>query len=827
MALQYLMESVEIYHSKGKNCVLMQGWAISDDGIVPEITYKENGIAVNANIAFSVRNDILKKINKRELLQFGIACGFSITSLTEGNLDIIEVIASLDGKEENVLSLNKKDIEKYTIRKSIMYSTDLFRYEKETNICEVSGWALSILNEEISYKVFDNNGSEVDTSYHEIMRNDIAKKGLVDEKNKFCGFQVRFHANYRDKYTFVITSPSDKVECKFTPYSATYKKGALKSIISNLNMRNLKKAQLYMQRNGLRKTLERLKQGVKAQEVYDTWFKSHRVTDLELSEQKYAYFEYSPKISIIVPTYNTPIKLLDEMIQSVQKQSYQNWELCIADASNPNNEARKAILKYSEEDERIKVNILNENYGISGNTNKAIEIATGDYIGLLDHDDFLEYDALYEVVKKINEYPYDSLYTDEDKFEMDTNKFADPNFKPDFAIDSLCSHNYITHFFVARAELVREVGGEHSEYDGSQDYDLILRCTEKSNKVGHISKILYHWRIHPGSTAGDPEQKLYCYESGRKAIQDHFNRMGVKATVKTIGKPYWGLYHVFYETPGNPLVSIIIPNYENKKTLERCINSLFSVNSYENFEVIIVENNSKSDEIFNYYDKLQKEHKNVKVVTWKGGEFNYSAINNFGVGYASGEYLLLLNNDTEVINPDSIKELLGTCMRDDVGAVGAKLLYADDTVQHAGVVIGFGGVAGHVFSRIGKNDVGYMMRAIINYNYSAVTGACMMTKKSLYEKVGGLDETLRVAFNDIDYCLKLRKMNKCIVYNAFSVWYHYESISRGYENDPEKIKRYDTEVKYFQKRWNEILVSGDPFYNKNFDINYTPFELHE
>ena len=293
-----------------------------------------------------------------------------------------------------------------------------------------------------------------------------------------------------------------------------------------------------------------------------------------------------------------------------------------------------------------------------------------------------------------------------------------------------------------------------------------------------------------------------------------------------LGKPYYGLYHVKYETAGNPLVSIVIPNYENRDVLKRCIDSLFNINNYSNFEVIIVENNSKSEEIFAYYKELESEHSNVHVVTWEGKEFNYSAINNYGVQYTKGDYLLFLNNDTEVIAPDAISEMLGCCMREEVGIVGAKLLYEDDTVQHAGVVVGFGGAAGHVFSRIGKNDAGFMMRPLINCNYSAVTAACMMTKKSLFNKVNGFDEELKVAFNDIDFCLKVRDLNKLVVYNAFSLWHHYESISRGYETSPEKSARFEKEIKLFQARWQKILVEGDPYYNANFDVSYSPFELH-
>ncbi|MGM9941615.1 MAG: glycosyltransferase [Bulleidia sp.] len=593
------------------------------------------------------------------------------------------------------------------------------------------------------------------------------------------------------------------------------KSSVLKSLITNINFETIGKAVNYLKVFGFKELINRLKKGYTPYTAYDTWFRDHRITADEAEQQKKKCFRYQPLISIAVPTYNTPVDMLKVMIDSVIDQTYSNWELCIADAGNPDHESRSVLKDYEKKDPRIKVRYLDDNYGIAGNTNQAMELALGEYTGLLDHDDFLEPDALFEVVARLNEYPYACLYTDEDKFDTTKGTFEEPNFKPDFNIDALRSHNYITHFFVAKTELIRSVGGEHSEYDGAQDYDLILRCTEKADKVCHIAKSLYHWRIYSGSTAGNPEQKLYCYEAGRKAIADHLERVGLNGTVELMPRPYWGMYHVKYTVSGNPLVSIIIPNYENKKVLERCINSIFSVNSYRNVEVIIVENNSSSEEIFSYYEQVQKKYDNVHVVNWKGSEFNYSAINNYGVGFAKGEYLLLLNNDTEMISQDAIEEMLGICMRDDVGVVGAKLLYPDNTVQHAGVMVGIGGTAGHLFSRILNQDPGYMMRAILNYDLSAVTGACLMTKKDIYQKVGGLDETLKVAYNDVDYCLKVRAEDRLVVYNAYSQWYHYESVSRGYETDIRKIRRFDSEVKLFQNKWKKVIVDGDPYYNRN------------
>ena len=557
---------------------------------------------------------------------------------------------------------------------------------------------------------------------------------------------------------------------------------------------------------------------------YHHWFLANRITaeaqkpERELEKE----FSYRPKISILVPVYRTPIPVLCEMIESVCGQTYSNFELCIADGSMGDERLANTIREYQKKDSRILYRELEENSGISGNTNAALSMASGEYVGLLDHDDLLEPDALYEVVSRLQEQSYDILYTDEDKVNEDSSKFMDPNFKPDFSMDLFCSHNYITHFFVVKKSIIDMVGGFRSEYDGSQDYDVMFRCIEQSKQICHIPKILYHWRMITGSTAEDPASKMYCYEAGRKAIESHLQRVGLEGTVTMTDM--WGIYHTVYKVVGSPLVSIVIANKDLADTLDQCIRSIEEKSTYRRFEIIVVENNSTEDATFTYYDKIQSEFDNVHVVTWKG-EFNYSAINNYGVAHAKGEYILLLNNDTEMITPTAIEEMLGICCRKEVGIVGAKLLYDDDTVQHAGVVVGFGGYAGHVFHGIPRNDLGYMMRPMMNCNYSAVTAACLMVKRSIFEKVGGLTETYKVACNDIDFCLKVREKGYLVVYNAFSEWYHYESKSRGYEDTPEKMERFQGEVRKFQARWGDFLEKGDPYYNPNFPITKAPFEL--
>ena len=594
-------------------------------------------------------------------------------------------------------------------------------------------------------------------------------------------------------------------------------------LLGRLSPYTIQKGLRYLKHYGPKEFWVRLHERFEPEEVpYGPWYEAYVPTREELEKQKKRKWKYAPKISVVVPAYQTPEKFLCQMMDSLLEQTYENWELCIADGSEGDSVVEAILEDYTKKDSRIKYRLLEKNLGIADNTNAALELATGDYIGLFDHDDILAENALYEIVNALQEDDYDILYTDEDKISGDGKEHNDPNFKPDFSMDLFRSHNYITHFFVVKHSIMNKIEGFRSEYDGSQDYDLMFRCIENSEKIKHIPMILYHWRIHQNSVAGDPASKMYAYDAGKRAIEAHLKRMNIAASVEHQG--LWGMYHVKYETPGNPLISIVIPNKDHTKDLDVCIRSIQEKSSYRNFEMIVVENNSTEKETFSYYEKIQEEFENVKVVTWEGS-FNYSAINNFGVKYTNGEYLLFLNNDTEMISEHALEEMLGCCMREEVGAVGAKLLYEDDTVQHAGVVVGFGGYAGHVNTGIGRDDYGYMVRAMINCNYSAVTAACMLTKKELFLQVGGFDEQFVVACNDVDYCLQLRSLDKLIVYNAFAEWYHYESKSRGYEDTPEKLARFENEVKKFQKKWPDILEKGDPFYNPNFPVTQAPFTL--
>ena len=592
-------------------------------------------------------------------------------------------------------------------------------------------------------------------------------------------------------------------------------------IIKRISPYNVKKGILYLRHYGMKEFWVKLTERFQADDVdYKEWYENHRVLEKDLEEQKNVHFFKEPLISIIVPIYNTPITFLRQMIDSVQQQSYAKWELCIGNASPEKQQIRQVLEEYKS-DKRIKEIAIPENKGIAENTNKAMTISEGEFIGLLDHDDLLAPNALYEVVKALNENNLaEVVYTDEDKVTADLEEHFRPHFKPDFNLDLLRSNNYICHFFVASRDLIKRVGGFRPEFNGAQDYDLILRCTEQAKQIVHIPKILYHWRVHKASTADNPASKMYAFDAGKRAIEEHLVRCRTKGTVQHTKD--LGFYRVKYEVCGEPLVSIIIPNKDQSEALKKCLDSIREKTSYRNYEIIIVENNSEEPETFAFYKKIAGEK--IKIVTWEG-EFNYSAINNFGVRHARGDYLLLLNNDVEIINGDWLTEMLSHCQRKEVGIVGAKLYYPDNTIQHAGIIIGIGGVAGSVFVGLPRAFSGYLHKASIQLDLSAVTAACMLVKRSVFEQVGGLEEKLKVAFNDVDFCLRVREKGYLVVYDPYAELYHYESKTRGAEDTKEKIRRFQTEIEYMRSHWIGLLKKGDPYYNCNLSLTKWDYSL--
>lgn len=554
--------------------------------------------------------------------------------------------------------------------------------------------------------------------------------------------------------------------------------------------------------------------------------KGFEVSDSERQKkaQERKRFRKNIKFSILVPLYNTPQKYLEEMIESVQSQTYAKWELCLADGSDEAHAyVEKVCSQYMQKDARIKYKKLSKNDGISENTNAAVKMATGQYIGLLDHDDLLHPSVLFEYMKVICKEDADLIYCDEDKFETSDGGYFKPAYKPDFSIDFLRSNNYLCHFMVFRKTLLKRTGLFRKQFDGAQDHDMVLRLVEVTDKIAHVPQILYHWRVSKESVAYHPDTKSYAAQAGIAAVNEHLERCGLKGSAES-SAVHPNAYRIRYELTGNPLVSILIPNKDHVTDLSRCINSIISKSTYRNFEIIIIENNSVDRETFDYYKELESNPLIQVVVHESGGEFNYSAINNFGIRFAKGEHILLLNNDIEVITENWIEEMLMFSQRDDVGAVGAKLYYPNDTLQHAGVIVGLGGVADHSHKNFPREEAGYMMRCCIQHNLSAVTAACLMIKRSVFDEVGGLDEeNFKVAFNDVDLCMKVREKGYLIVWTPYAEAYHYESISRGAEDTPEKQKRFQGEIAAFRKRWRKELAKGDPYYNPNLPLNRNDF----
>lgn len=566
---------------------------------------------------------------------------------------------------------------------------------------------------------------------------------------------------------------------------------------------------------------------------YQRWIDQNETTHEGLNQLKSALanFWYHPKISIITPVWNTDEKWLRLAIESVMTQVYDDWELCLVDGGSTKPHIKHILQEYSWKDKRIKIKFLTENKGIAENSNEALSLATGEFVGFLDHDDELAPFALYEIVKLLNQNSdINFIYSDEDKIDQ-KNLRKDPFFKPDWSPDLFLSQNYLCHFSVIRKTLIDSVGGFHAGYDGSQDYDLFLRCTEKISPITivHVPKILYHWRMIQGSAAEQTEAKPYAITSAKKALSDALARRGLSATV-TDGL-YPSSYRVCYTLGKNPKVAIIIPTKNKVEILQRCVQSILDKTGYQNYEIIIVDNQSSDDATFRYYSSLESNSKITLLHYDK--PFNFSAINNYAVANVDCPFILFLNNDTEVISSEWLSAMLEHAQREDVGAVGAKLLYPNNQIQHAGVILGITGtpgqkgVAGHSHKGLPGNNAGYFFRAQIIGNYSTVTAACLMMRKDVFQEIGGFDEAIAIAFNDVDLCLKIRQRGYMVVYTPYAQLYHHESLSRGYENTPEKQARFSKEVTLCRERWGKVIDSGDPYYNpnltlcsENFLINY-------
>lgn len=590
----------------------------------------------------------------------------------------------------------------------------------------------------------------------------------------------------------------------------------------------IKKGILYLKANGLTETYAKVRHYLKytrinsltENEAYKKWMQNCEKIDAAQIQREMAQFDYQPLFSVCIPVYNVEEKWLRKCIASVENQYYEQWQLCLADDCSTDPRVRDILKEYEQKDSRIQVVYRKENGHISRATNSALQIAEGEFIVLMDNDDELSPDALFEAAKLLQEHrDADVIYSDSDKL-TESGERVDPYFKPDYCSDTLLSYNYISHLGIYRKTLVDQVGGFRTGVEGSQDYDLLLRVTELTDRVYHIPKILYHWRIIEGSTASGVGQKNYAYLAGKKVLEDAVRRRGYHARVQLLEKIL--CYNVAFYPKREHLISIIIPTKDKADVLERCLESIYKKTKTQNYEIIVVDNNSEEEATFQLFKKYEQKE-NFRVLK-QPIPFNYSQLNNEAARVARGDLLLFLNNDVEVITEDWLMLMAGEAERKEIGAVGVKLLYPDNTVQHAGVVLGILGVAGHMGVGKDREDNGYMSHLSTRRNYSAVTAACLMVRREVFEEAGGFEEAIKVAFNDIDFCMKIRELGYRNVFLADVLLYHYESLSRGLEDSPEKIARFNAEVSYMKEKWGDKLIQ-DPCYNCNFDLNTDKLQI--
>ena len=623
-------------------------------------------------------------------------------------------------------AIETKKIEK--LKDKIPMSVDEFVLDDRG--ISVSGWCIARENYSICLK--DASGTVISGKIMDRRRTDVEQAYPECKKEWIHGYLFTSKERIEGKVTVEVYCDGVKeiVQHSF--------RQALPMKIGKSIKEQGWKVKVYYQQFGLKQTVRRAieKLGGKEVRTYEAFRRRYFPDKKELNRQRKEQFVYEPLFSIVVPLYKTPLPYLEDLIWSIQAQTYEKWKLYLSDGSGKESSLKEVLRNYARKEKRIHIIENDCRLNISDNTNRALEQVDGGYVVFVDHDDTLAPDALYECVKVLNREPdVEVIYTDSDKLSENGKRYSEPCFKPDFNMELLRCQNYICHLTVIQKRFLDKVGYLNSDYSGVQDYDHILRCVERTNRIVHIPKILYHWRMCPGSVAVDTDNKPYTYELFQKILREHYDRMGIQAEVKAV---FPGVVRTVYQLPYEPLVSVIIANKDHREDLMRCVESLEQESEYKNLEILIVENNSVSEEIVTYYDQVQRQYDNVRVLRYEK-EFNYADIQNYAAVRAKGDHLLLLNNDTWLERPESIREMLGYCMRDDVGIVGAKLLYPDDTIQHAGVIVGLGGVADHAFVGMDREDPGYCCRAICAQEYSAVTAACLMVKKTVFMEVGGMD----------------------------------------------------------------------------------------
>jgi GT2 family glycosyltransferase len=816
----YSSVDTEYFDSRNGGTCVLGGWRASEtEGMIDLLLLVDGQEQKLDYVKYYERPDVFKvcrTLSKKDR-KVAFKAAFHGLDAMFAESRTFQLLARKGESRKVIWEKSSEELRKEYGRQTLLRRIDSIR--KKNGAMVISGWVVDRLEDAV-ITVKDENDQEIPFTLKKRPRVDVCRFYRLQKKEQAWGFEVEVRLEeFSGKQLFIwfrnsVTEKYNRVDRKKFEYENS-PKGRRAQLLSWKKRRwNWD----YIRKYGISRFVEYIKDYMEGDpDDYDIWRKQHMPDEQALKEQRKVRFAWRPLISIAIPLFNTPRRYLAELLDSICSQTYANWELCLADGSTDDQVQRFIEENYAQE-KRIRYQRLEKNLGIAGNTNAAAEMAQGEYVMLCDHDDLVAPDALFEMVSVLNEDPdTDILYTDEDLVNSDSTEFSSPRFKPDFNLDFLRSINYICHIFMVRKSILDETGCLREEYDGAQDYDLILRCCEKTDRIRHIPKVLYHWRAHENSTAGNPESKKYAIDAGKRALEAHYRRMGVDAKVEYTD--IFIMFRTIMKVQGMPKVSIIIPNKDHAEDLDKCITSIEKLSTWKNYEIIVVENNSEEEATFRYYDTLQKKYDNVKVVVWER-EFNYSAINNFGASFAGGDFYVLMNNDIEVITPDWMEQMLGYCQRPDVGIVGAKLYYPDDTVQHAGAVIGLGGFAGHVLTDMDREATGYFGRLKAIQDISAVTAACLMIRKDCFEQVHGLDEKFRIALNDMDLCLKVREKGYLIVMDPWVEMYHYESKSRGMEDTSEKHERFKREIARFRLKWRKVLEKGDPYYSPNLTLMY-------
>ena len=732
----------------------------------------------------------------------------------------VKIILTKDTYPSGIEEINISSAQIEYLRNLIEINLIGVQADERTKTIKITGWAESA--GELKLSVYAEK-KELEYKADYFTRADMVSRYFEGELNRNCGFELTVEDT--DVRSIRITSESGGRRGSISVVVNRASSGQQRrSVRLAEDKRNdyITRARNYIAMYGMKRFIVKAVGKLTGKSIKDPtniYFNKINPNEARLKEQRDYKFASNYKFSILIPVYRPDVKFFTLMLDSIVAQTYDNWQICLADGSGDGYTVENVVKPYAEKygEDKVKYIKLENNLGIAENTNAAMRMADGDFIVFGDHDDELHPTALFECMRELERYPQaDFIYSDEDKIIEATGHHTEAHFKSDLNMELLRSNNYICHLSVVKKSLADKVGVLYTQFNGSQDHDYVLRCVEKAECVRHIPRILYHWRINDNSTAKSASTKTYANTAGVNAVSAHLKRMGIDGEVKNGVAP--GFYDIRYKLAEEPLVSVIIPNKDHLDDLTRCLESMENVNNYHNVEYIVVENNSVLEDTFEGYKELEKKYGDkFKLVKWDG-IFNYSAINNFGARYAKGEYILLLNNDTSVIEPDSLRCMLAQCQRAEVGIVGAKLLYDDDTVQHAGVIIGYQGVAGHAFTGIGDDVYGYFARAVLSQELSAVTAACLLTKRSVFDEVGGLDESFEVAFNDIDYCMKVRAAGYKIIYDPHAKLHHYEYKSRGAEDTGKKQERFGGEIMHFIDKWRAALIAGDMYYNPNLEL---------